>query len=345
MLVTDSDEYFYSGMVPGVLAGSYQAEQARLRPPRLAAAAGAGYVRARAVRVDAGRRVVHLADGREIRYDLLSPDVGSAMAGVDVPGVREHALCAKPMRSALTVPGRVAAVRARNGGRPVRVVIVGGGAAGTEISLCVSGRYARSDVRLTVIESGWELLAEHPAANRRRATALLGARGVEIRTDTRVAEVTAAFVRTEPGERIACDLVLWATGPAAPALVSASGLPSDDAGYLRVSRSLRVEGWPEVFAAGDCVSMRDRPWVAKAGVYAVREGPVLAANLARHLRSEPLREYEPQCDWLSLLNTGDGRALLARGGVSLRGRPVWWLKDRIDRRFVRRFQRLEWDAV
>ena len=297
MLVTDSDEYFYSGMVPGVLAGSYQAEQARLRPPRLAAAAGAGYVRARAVRVDAGRRVVHLADGREIRYDLLSLDVGSAMAGVDVPGVREHALCAKPMRSALTVPGRVAAVRARNGGRPVRVVIVGGGAAGTEISLCLSGRYARSDVRLTVIESGRELLAKHPAANRRRATALLGARGVEIRTDT------------------------------------------------RVSRSLRVEGWPEVFAAGDCVSMRDRPWVAKAGVYAVREGPVLAANLARDLRGEPLREHDPQRDWLSLLNTGDGRALLARRGVSPRGRPVWWLKDRIDRRFVRCFQRLERDAV
>ena len=79
--------------------------------------------------------------------------------------------------------------------------------------------------------------------------------------------------------------------------------------------------------------------------YAVREGPVLAANLARHLRGEPLREYEPQRDWLSLLNTGDGRALLARRGVSLRGRPAWWLKDRIDRRLVRRFQRLERDAV
>ena len=53
----------------------------------------------------------------------------------------------------------------------------------------------------------------------------------------------------------------------------------------------------------------------------------------------------PQRDWLSLVNTGDGRALLARRGVSLQGRPVWWLKDRIDRRFVRRFQRLERDAV
>jgi selenide,water dikinase len=67
---------------------------------------------------------------------------------------------------------------------------------------------------------------------------------------------------------------------------------------------------------------------------------VLARNLARALKGEPLEEYEPQRDWLSLMNTGDGRALLHYRGLTHHGRTAWWLKDRIDRRFVARFQRL-----
>ena len=51
--------------------------------------------------------------------------------------------------------------------------------------------------------------------------------------------------------------------------------------------------------------------------------------------------YASQPRWLSLMNTGDGRALLSYGGVVLHGRLVWWLKNVIDRRFMGRFQQLE----
>lgn len=335
VLVSEAEEYFYSGMVPGILAGAYQPADARFLPARLARAAGAEWVHARVERVDARERVVHLADGRELRYDLLSLDVGAAMAGSDVPGVREHAIPAKPMHFTLSLPPRIA-----EGRRPVRLVVAGGGAAGTEVSLCLSARHPRTELAITLVQPGGEILAEHPPANRRRASSLLASRGVEIRAGVRVAEVDEARVRCDSGEEIPFDLLLWATGPAAPPLVRASGLPADDRGFLRVGRELQVEGVAGVFAAGDCVSIDGEPWVPKAGVYAVREGPVLAHNLAASLRGEPLRGYEPQRSWLSLLNTGDGRALLAYRGVGARGRAAWWLKDRIDRRFMRRFQRI-----
>ncbi len=104
-------------------------------------------------------------------------------------------------------------------------------------------------------------------------------------------------------------------------------------------------GHDEFFAVGDCAAWTAGPGLAKAGVYAVRQGPVLAHNLIARIRGERLRAYRPQRDFLSLLNLGDGGAIGTKWGVSVEGRAVFALKDWIDRRFVRRFQVLEQDGA
>ena len=77
----------------------------------------------------------------------------------------------------------------------------------------------------------------------------------------------------------------------------------------------------------------------RAGVFAVRQGAVLARNLRRALRGETLEAYVPQHDHLMLIGTGDGRAIGGRGRrLAFEGRWVWLWKDWIDRRFMRRFQ-------
>jgi NADH dehydrogenase FAD-containing subunit len=105
-----------------------------------------------------------------------------------------------------------------------------------------------------------------------------------------------------------------------------------------VRSTLQAEGHDEIFAAGDCATLVEHPGVAKAGVYAVREGPVVAANLRACLAGEPLRRYRPQRGFLVLMNAGGGVALGSKWGVSFQGRWVMRLKDRIDRRFVGLFQ-------
>ncbi len=84
--------------------------------------------------------------------------------------------------------------------------------------------------------------------------------------------------------------------------------------------------------------MIDYPDTPKAGVYAVRQGPFVAHNLRARLSGAALRAYAPQRDFLMLLNLADGTALGAKWGRSFSGRWVMMLKDRIDRRFVQRFQ-------
>src|SRR4029453_3716276 len=122
-------------------------------------------------------------------------------------------------------------------------------------------------------------------------------------------------------------------------IFAGSGIDTDDRGFVRIRPTLQSVGRDDVFAVGDCAAWTESRGLAKAGVYAVRQGPVLAHNLmARARGAQRLRAYRPQRDFLSLLNLGDGQAIGTKWGVSVEGRPVFALKDWIDRRFVRRFQ-------
>jgi selenide,water dikinase len=193
------------------------------------------------------------------------------------------------------------------------------------------------------------LLPAGPFALAHRARAELERRGVVIRCNVRVVEIEEDAVhlaRSPDGEpeRISSDLVVWATGAAAHRFMAESPLPTNDDGFVAVRSTLQVVGHDDLFAAGDCAALVDHPWVPRAGVYAVREGPFVDHNLRAHLQGGSLRSYRPQRDFLTLLNFGEGRALGAKWGRAFQGGAVWKLKDRIDRRFMRRFQVLDSDG-
>ena len=112
-----------------------------------------------------------------------------------------------------------------------------------------------------------------------------------------VSAVTSGIVpdlfQNTPGEMIALyawddklldvATVLWATGVVGPGFLAASGLACDEAGCVRVDTCLHSISHRFVFAAGDCATIEGnaRP---KAGVWAVRAGAPLAANLRRAAR-------------------------------------------------------------
>ena len=348
-LISPAEEYFYSGMESGITAGQYRPEQARFRPHLLAHAAGAEWRCAAVVRVDADRRKVVLSDGAEIAYDLLSLNVGAQLQGDDLPGVSRYACRVKPVRDALGLGGTATAAVQEAEEAAARIVIVGGGAAGVETAFCIGARLGREfepeRYRIVVVHGGDAVLAEHPEPVRERAGDLLRERGVQAHLGVRAREVDEGRVVLDAGTEIPYDVLVWATGPRAPAFLRESGLPVNDQGYLRVTPALEADHLPGIFAAGDCACLLGFPDTPKAGVYAVRQGPVLARNLARRLRGESPEPYRPQDHWLSLLNTGDGRALMSYRGFAARSRPLWWLKNSIDTRFMRRFQRLESEAA
>lgn len=338
-VILDRPEALYSGMVPGLVAAAYPAHALEIDVVPLARRSGARVVLAAATRVDPAARRIELEGRPPLAYDVASLDVGSSVHGLDLPGVREHAVATRPIgRFTRQLDARLRALAA--GGRRLRIAVVGGGAAGVELACALRARLGPGP-GVCLVSDAPALLPERPDLGE-RARQALSRLDIVLCLGRRVARVEKDALWLEGGaDPIECQLAVWATGAAAPDLVRNSPLPRDERGFVRVGDSLAVTDCEGLFAAGDCASLASWPELPKAGVYAVREGPVLDANLRSALAGRPLRAYRPQRDFLALLNLGNGRALGARSGRVFEGRWVFRLKDRIDRRFMRRFQVLD----
>ncbi len=336
----------YSGMLPGFVAGHYTRGDLDIDLVQLARFAGARLVAGRAVHLDPARREVTLEGGRVLSYHVASLDIGVTSDMPAIPGFGDHAVPAKPLdRFAATWDAFRA--RALAGDGPARAVVIGAGVAGIELALAMAHALRRTGVPgagsagtadVTLIDKA-EILPGMAASRRvffRRALADAGVRLVENDPPVRIA---ADHVALASGRCVEADLVTGAAGARAQAWLEASGLPLHK-GFVVVDETLRSPGRPELFAVGDCAHLSHAPR-PKAGVFAVREAPVLFHNLRAALSGGTTRAFRPQKDYLKLISLGEKSALADKWGVMWHGAALWRLKDRIDRRFMDRFRGLE----
>ncbi len=343
-LVVDTPIAAYSGMAPGLVAGQYERHELEIDAVPLARRAGVRVVLTPCTGVEAANRRV-LVEGREpLSFDVASFDVGSTVAGLELPGVREHAVATRPInRLAAAISDRVEALTSQQ----PNVVVVGSGAGGIELAFCIDARLRGLGLepRVTIVEAGDGILPGYHPALGRRIEAAARERGLRTLVDTTVAAVEKHGVRLADGRTLDSDLTFWVTGAAALPIFRGTDLPLCDRGFARTRSTLQVDGHDHIFAVGDCATLIDQPNRPRAGVYAVRMGPYLIENLERLNTGQRLRQYRPQGDFLALLNLGDGRAAGAKWGAAFDGRWVMRLKDRIDRRFMERFQALGPDGA
>lgn len=329
----------YSGMVPGFVAGHYEIDACMIDLRPLAARANARLVATSVVGIDPEAREVRLANGEAVRYDALSLDVGTHPSVGAARGVEGHAVVMRPLESVVKGWSDVL-VRAREG-RIGAVTVVGGGAAGAELALAMEYRLCTelglASTHVRVISDAPRLVPNFPGAARRRLQRRLVRRNIGVHLGSAVTEVGAGYVRLDHGLEFASDAVFWATGGAAPGWIRASGLATDPAGFLVIDSSLRSVSHPDVFGVGDCATQPERPH-ARAGVFAVRAGPVLAANLRAALTGGILASHLPAPRYLALVSTGSRHAVGVWNGFAWEGDWVWRWKDRIDRAFVARYR-------
>ncbi len=335
----------YSGMLPGLVAGHYTFEQCHIDLQPLAACAGARLVWAEARTLDAARRVLTLSDGGTLAYDVASINTGSVPQAQHVPGVAEHAIPVKPVAGFLaaweTLMARVKAGEVR------AIAVVGGGAAGVEMLLAMQYRFAQMQPRMTLqyhlITDTPRVLAQHAQGVRAALERSLARKGVSVHGGLRVTRVEAAALiacdTAQREQRINADAVVWITGGAAPAWLAHSGLALNDDKFINVNKYLQSTSHANVFAAGDCATLAGEVY-PKSGVYAVRQGPVLAGNLRNALDGAALAAYTPQPRALALISTGERHAIASWGALSFHGNWVWRWKDRIDQAFMAKYRDL-----
>jgi selenide, water dikinase len=329
----------YSGMLPGFIAGHYQRHELELDLVRLARFAGARVVLGRVSGIDRAQKRILVPGRLPIAYDIASIDIGitSAMPGLD--GFVDHATPAKPLE---TFANSWDSFREQvhNGRASADAVVIGGGVAGVEIAMAMAHALRRDGCaapNIGLVDRA-EVLAEMRSKTRDHLLKHLKAQGVKLREMVEVLRIEHDRVCLEGGDEIPSAFTLGAAGARPWGWLKETGLTLVD-GFIEVGETLQSSNDPDIFACGDCAHMHLTPR-PKAGVFAVRQAPVLYHNLVAALTGAELRSFRPQRDYLKLISLGGKSALADKSGVRLEGALLWKWKDQIDQKFMTKLKRL-----
>ena len=321
----------YSGMLPGFVAGHYTRDELDIDLVQLARFAGARMINGYATAIDTVAQTITVAGRPPIGYDVAAVDVGITSAMPDLPGFTTHAIPAKPLGS---FASRWDAFRAE--AKTPQIAIIGGGVAGAELAMAMAHALRGKTPTVRLIDRSSVLTALGYKA-RQKMLAALTASNVEIIEDAEVTEIFSQGIVLRDGRTIRSDFTTGAAGAKPHDWIAETGLDQHD-GFITVDANLQSSA-PEVFAVGDCAHLSHDPR-PKAGVYAVREAPVLFDNLRAVLSGSELRPYKPQRDYLKLISLGEKSALAEKFGTAREGALLWKLKDYIDRKFMTQFDAL-----
>ncbi len=317
----------YTGMLPGFVAGHYRRDDLEIDLVRLARFAGARLILGAVTAIDPVARVVTVPGRPPIAYDVVSVDIGITSNMPGLPGFTEHGIAAKPLGGFAT---RWAAFR--DGATDPAIAVIGGGVAGVELAMAM-GHALGGTARISVIDRG-KVLAQTNPTGRRILMDTLSAQGIAVVENADIAQVHADQVALTDGRQFTSDFTVGAAGARPYDWLADTGVDLN-AGFIAVGPTLQSSD-PAIFAAGDCAHLTHAPR-PKAGVFAVRQAPVLFDNLRAALSGGDMRPYQPQKDYLKLVSLGSKRALAEKWGTARAGSLLWRWKDRIDRKFMRQF--------
>lgn len=337
----------YSGMLPGLIAGHYTLEQTHIHLPSLCRKANVHFIQDTVSAIDIQAQTVSTTNGQTLAYDRVSINCGITPAS-EVPGAAEFAIGVKPI--AEFYPRWQSLLRqlaSRQESTPFELMVVGGGAAGVELILAMQHYLAKylpqQKITFTLIQSGSGLPETYPHGLQQRIADNFTRKGIRVLSNSRVTKVTkdsVTILGPKGNQTLHSHAVFWCTQAGAAQWPKACGLATDRQGFIRITPQLQSLSSEHVFACGDIASLEGAA-TPKAGVFAVRQGPVLYRNLCASLQGKPQQAFQPQDAYLSLIAAGERSGWGCRIGQrlfpNLTGRWVWHWKDHIDRRFMAQF--------
>jgi NADH dehydrogenase FAD-containing subunit len=334
-LISSSAHHFYSGMGPGMLSGIYEPRQVRFNIRKMAEERGAAFIEDDAVRIDQVKQLIILASGREVNFDIASFNTGSQVPLEPPASQSDGIFTAKPIINLYRARRKILDEIAR---RDLRIAVIGGGPAGVEIAAnlwrLVRRQPHRADILLV---GGNRILGEFPEKVRAIALDSLQKRDIKVMEGVRAQTAADGTLVLTNGTTLRCDFVFIAAGVEPTSLFIDSGLPTGEDGGLLVNSFLQSTAYPELFGGGDCISLSGNP-LAKVGVYAVRQNPVLFHNLMAALEGGALQPFRNVKEFMLIMNMGDGTGIVWKKERVWDGCLAFLFKDFIDRRFMRRFQ-------
>jgi NADH dehydrogenase len=359
-VVSRNNFHTYSGFIGEMITGRIGPSSMLSPVRRIFAPARVHVAEIESIDLDE-RKVVtsrHLDGARfELGYDHLVLCLGSTESIDAYPGLAEHAFKLKSFTDCLQLKNHVLEMfeladielDPAERRRLLTFVVVGGGYAGTEIAgeladlvrLLTKREYAgikREECRVLIVHPGATLLPELYGSGTTEgqgrgksyaklvdfATRHMRELGVELTLETRVEGATPLDVYLSNGEHVPTRTIVSAVGTQAPPLFDTIEIPRDPRGRARADACLRVEGFENVWTAGDCAAVPhpDGGTCPPVGIYALKHGARLGKNIRRVIQGkepEPFR-YPGLGQGVSI---GGRTAVGELKGVPIRGFLAW----------------------
>ena len=338
-VIGPSPHHYYSGMGPGMLGQTYRPEDIRFATQHLVEKKGGTFIQGKVMKINATARTVTLESGKTITYDVLSCNLGSQVPKGMIQGPMNSIYPVKPIERLSDAQKQILCTGRE---KKITIGIVGGGPSAVEIAgnawrLTQMAGMTPADIQIL---TDAPLMPSHSKAVRHMARASLEKRGIRIRETSRIEKIKTNCVTETSGKTHRLDIVFVAVGVKPSPVFSASGIATGPDGGMRVNQFLQSIEHPNIFGGGDCVCFQDKP-LDKVGVYAVRQNPILFHNLMAALEGKKLRPFLPGGGYLVIFNLGDGTGIFHKWRIRFTGRLAFLLKDHIDRKFMKKYQRFE----
>ncbi len=335
-LISSTPYQYYSGMGPGMLSGIYKPSEARFNVRKMAEDGGAAFIEGRVTSVEPKSRTLLLDDGESVCYDVASFNTGSEVI-MEIPtGGDRSVIPVKPVHNLYLAR---CSILAEFRDRELGIVVIGGGPSAVEVA-ANAWRLLRDHSiagRITLVARRQLLGDAAPARVRRLALRSLAKNGIRVVEGVQVESVENKTAALADGSVLPFDYAFLAPGVKPSGLFRDSGIPTSEDGSMFVNDHLQSVTHPAIFGGGDCVCPVGHR-ISKLGVYAVRQCSILHRNLMAALEGGPLEVFDPGGSPMLILNMGDGKGILWKNNWVWSGRFAFLLKDRIDRRFMRKFQ-------
>ncbi len=333
-LISPDVNAYYSGMLPGLLSGKYT--NIGIDLDHLCKKANAVFYQTSVTACDPKKRKLSLKGLPDLSYDVVSFDIGSTSKKITEPSTR--IIATRPLSQILkNIEIWDKEIHSSQNLSEEKIICVGAGATGFEIALALRNRYKNQYIEKKLKLILWERTSTLYPLQRRA----LEKRGIEVHNIT-LENVSVREdgleLQTNQGV-VSATRMVWAGGAASHVLFQNSLLDREGKGWIRVKDSLQASDFPNIFAVGDCAELENYPTTHKAGVYPVRQAPILFYNLLETIKESGLRmkNYRPQKSYLRLLNLGDEKAIVEYKFFKSMGSMYWNLKDWIDRRFMEKY--------
>lgn len=332
-LINPSSYTPYSGMLPGLIAGHYDFEQTHIDLQRLCHFAGVRFIKAKVLGINRDRKSIQLDNQADIFADSMSINTGIT-PDHQISGAEDYAIGVKPIANFhqqwLQLLSQLQAEEQKN----KTITVIGAGVAGVELSLAMVFRLRQLKLKakLQLVFSQDDILPGHTDKVRQHCHQALQQAGVELHKNFSVEEFKPDSVNNS-NQQLHSDFHLLCTQAKPAPWPRASGIACDANGFITLNDELQSTNTDWLFAAGDAAQQLQHPR-PQAGVFAVRQGPTLFANLCRHALKKKLRSYKPQQEFLKIIALGGKQAIATRNQKSISGGLVWQWKNRIDSKFM-----------